>query len=241
MANTLEMNFGFDHVPLFDLDESVLDAIDVNTAADTFDDMVSLDIHKPPYEKFAIRFNSTFLNKVNPQRSSYVDPNDRSKIYVRFKIDSKTGDVSYIVGAKHQKGNINWNFKVFTNFHEDKTEEFRVYCCNMVVFLIVLLATQNVEKITRDNSPRASSHSVREDAKHFSTTTVIRVGKITETMRGASSGAGSKTRPHLRRGHVRNQRHGTGLSETKKIFIAPMFVNADENWIAEQKNYKVRA
>ena len=48
-------------------------------------------------------------------------------------------------------------------------------------------------------------------------------------------------RPHLRRGHLRNQRIGEGRKEVKQIFIQPVFVNADDGWIENQrKEYRVR-
>ena len=87
MIDTMEMNYGFDNVPLFDLDDSVLDAVDVKTAADTFDDMISLNIHKPPFEKFALRFNSTFLNKVNAH-TGFVDPKSSTAPFLRKRIFS---------------------------------------------------------------------------------------------------------------------------------------------------------
>lgn len=41
---------------------------------------------------------------------------------------------------------------------------------------------------------------------------------------------------------IRNQHFGEGNKEIKKIFIQPVFVNADEGWIENQrKAYVVKA
>jgi hypothetical protein len=105
-----------------------------------------------------------------------------------------------------------------------------------VAILIVLLATKNIERRVIKNDARANSKRARDDAKSFSTTTYLNIGKITETCRGGSSSG--PVRPHLRRGHIRSQRYGEGFKEIKKIFIRPVFVNADKEWVEQQKTYK---
>ncbi len=45
------------------------------------------------------------------------------------------------------------------------------------------------------------------------------------TRSGGEGGEGPKKRPHVRRGHIRRQRHGPGLSQVKQIFIPHTFVN----------------
>jgi hypothetical protein len=99
--------------------------------------------------------------------------------------------------------------------------------------LTVLLATKNAEKKRVKNTSRSASHKQRQASRLFGYTTTIRIGKITENY--SSGGAGSPMRPHLRRGHVRHQRIGEGRKETKKIFISPVFVNADKGWIESQR------
>jgi hypothetical protein len=66
----------------------------------------------------------------------------------------------------------------------------------------------------------------------------LNIGKITETYRSNENSSGGNVRPHLRRGHIRLQRYGEDFKEVKKIFIQPMFVNADKEWIEKQKTYK---
>lgn len=46
--------------------------------------------------------------------------------------------------------------------------------------------------------------------------------------------------PHWRRGHFRAQRYGTGLLESKIIWIAPVLVNFDEKSVTSSKDYIVK-
>ena len=106
--------------------------------------------------------------------------------------------------------------------------------------LLVLLATKNAQKDRVENKPNSSSAKQRNASKHFGYTTTIRIGKITENCK--SGGTGSPMRPHLRRGHVRNQPYGEGRREIKQIFIAPVFINADKEYVESQRiAYKIRA
>ena len=123
-------------------------------------------------------------------------------------------------GNKEQKKYIN-----------DITEHLRY-------FLLVVLATKNAEKVTKKNLTRSISPQQRKDSIKYDYTTTIKLGRITETY-GSATGTGSSKRPHLRRGHIRTQHFGKGNTEVKKIFIQPVFVNADDKWINEQKTYRV--
>lgn len=111
--------------------------------------------------------------------------------------------------------------------------------------LLVLLATRNIEKEILESPRRykdpSSSGGVRQiKNKDYQYITTIKIGKITETLRSSATSRGP-VRAHLRRGHIRNQRFGEGLKEVKQVFIQPVFVNADEGWIENQrKEYRVK-
>lgn len=110
---------------------------------------------------------------------------------------------------------------------------------DLLDILIVLLATKNVEKHVKES--KLAKLGIGSKPRHQYTTS-LSIGKVSE----ATSAEGQKDiafersiRPHLRRGHIRRQHYGPGLEFIKKIFIQPVFVNADPAWIAERTAYNV--
>jgi hypothetical protein len=111
---------------------------------------------------------------------------------------------------------------------QDKTPDILLYRA-----LLVLLATRNADKHVKH-----SGLVKRGIGKGYVNTTTITIGKVSDNA-GTSEGTGVRRRPHLRRGHIRNQRSGPGLNVVTAIFIEPMFINADDGWVGERTAYRV--
>jgi hypothetical protein len=98
----------------------------------------------------------------------------------------------------------------------------------------VLLATRNVTREVKTS--KLAKLGIGKNS--YSKTTTLRIGNVTE-LQGSEAGIGVNRRPHLRRGHIRRQKYGPGFQFEKKIFVQAVFVNADEDWIAERTAYNV--
>ena len=207
---------------------------------------MSLGLFKPPFKEFDIqvRVDQAVLAKFFKKDVKVKKEFDRTETFRIVFDDTHT--------------NFRWLFKAHGEFVDavdlydnaikyglkkenlDRIEGYFNERSRLLVYmLIVLLTTKNAEKVTekiKKHGPKS-----RKRPREYDYITTIKIGKITETMR--SEGDGSSTvRPHLRRGHIRNQRVGKGLTEVKSIFIHPVFVNADEKWISNQrKEYRLVA
>ena len=143
---------------------------------------------------------------------------------------------------------VSWNdYETYGNLNgknKNETEYHRSIVANIALkvrqILIVLLATKNHVKEERVNKDLAQGRFNKKQAyrKDYPITTTISIGKITETYE-SKGGTGTAKRPHMRRGHIRTQHYGPKNELTQKIFIQPVFVNADEGWIAERRAYNV--
>lgn len=102
--------------------------------------------------------------------------------------------------------------------------------------LIALLATRNIEKSMRENKLRKLG--IGKGRARFDYTTTISLPKDLPDDDECPSSGGPRV-PHLRRGHIRYQHHGPRNELVKRIWIAPIFVNADPAFIGGRKAYKI--
>lgn len=231
---------------LFTFDKAIWESVDIDDVLKTSGDLMSLGLFKPPLKEFDIqvRVDEAVLAKFFKKDVKVKKEFDRTETF-RIIFDDTLA-------------NFRWLFKAYGGFMDvvdlydsavkyglkkealDRIDGYFNERSRLLVhMLIVLLATKNAEKVTekiKKHGPKS-----RKRPREYDYITTIKIGKITETMR--SEGDGSSTvRPHLRRGHIRNQRVGKGLTEVKSIFIHPVFVNADEKWISNQrKEYRLVA
>ena len=240
---------------LFMIDQKAVEATNLDDVVRTFHEMASIGISAPPVNHLVIGFDPRiFISKFYPEDCNLkMDRNvrkilaDNPNVFVAVDIIyTQSSDIKNdpneifvatieILKAWIDRRTLKYTSK-FMKVHEDEELTMKA----MFKTLVVLLATKNAQKDRVENSIRSSSAKQRNASKNFAYTTTIRIGKITENCK--SGGTGSPMRPHLRRGHVRNQRFGEGRREIKQIFIAPVFINADKEYVESQRiAYKIRA
>lgn len=229
---------------LFTFHNSIWDTLSFNAVYDTATDLKELDLLKPPYEEFDIQatLDKKILSMVFIGVPLDLDPPVRTftfrytynmkngSVWERVKLGDKFYSIDQLATMASKDGGLN---------REDCVKEVEHISMFLLTSLMVLLATKNAQKTTekiKKHGPKS-----RKRPREYDYITTIKIGKITETQRGDGDGQ-SSVRPHLRRGHIRNQRVGKGLSEVKPIFIQPCFINADESWINNQrKEYRIAA
>ena len=109
---------------------------------------------------------------------------------------------------------------------------------NIANALITVLATRNVVK-DRKEDKLAKLGIGRNSGKHrYRYTTTIRLPAVMDDDEEHPSQGGHKA-PHLRRGHIRNQHYGPRNQFIRKVWIKPVFVNADANFVSARAAYNI--
>ncbi len=105
--------------------------------------------------------------------------------------------------------------------------------------LIALLSTRNIEQVISSPSGLTLKKKNHKTLITFPFTT-LKIGTPVENGEDTDVGIShASPRPHLRRGHIRRQNYGLGRNLQKKIWIAPVFVNASEHVTATRQAYSL--
>jgi len=235
---------------LFRMSSKILENLNFSDVSETWKDMIEAKIAFPPFNRFAIEVRLDFMRKfadlMRNREKADRHPMDDFAFYCEYEVINIDFE-KQLFQVETEVKIIKPNGKIFSEEtkariegDEDSLRFFESGADVLVKTLIVLLATKNTKKESFTNKilAKGKSNGSNEYRKNYPTTTTISLGKINETF--VKDGEDVRNvRPHLRRGHLRNQHYGPNKEMVKQIFIAPVFVNASEGWIAERKAYNV--
>lgn len=209
---------------LFILSNEVLDAIPPKEVIATAHIMNELGIFKTPYNKFAVMFKGRHFLKADKEgwmkeEGMTVEEADKLIWDADFKLhfDSEN-PVQFWQRSRHSQSWVQGNMQV------DNLFKLSAYVMRA---LIVVLATRNIVKTTKERKALALGIGAKKAAYRYTTT--ITLGQL-EMPDGSPFPSGATKRPHLRRGHKRNQKFGPGYQFIRPIFVPPVFINRDKEW-----------
>jgi hypothetical protein len=227
---------------LFILDDQVWESMSFHDVDKTIVDMIELGIDQPPCRHFDVITKAEVVDRIfrgtDPNYNSTMSEGAKSS-QLKWIFDFAENVHNYT--ADMQMSNYRSSFlnRIQDEEKREKNKNFTKRLSGFVLcYLLVALAAKNSVKTVKENKLMKLGIGKKKEGKYRYTTTVT-IGKITET-EGTGEGGGWTVRPHLRRGHIREQRYGPNMQYSKKIFIQPVFVNASEDFINERKAYNVR-
>lgn len=160
---------------------------------------------------------------------------DDKRVNVKIKFQYRDGKCELILVWVHDT----W-FELHSGGWHRQCAEFRETAERYKKLLVVALATREIVKTRTKDKLLAMGIGKHKRDNHrpiYTTTISLPIRSVSGASGPASSHAGISLRPHLRRGHPRQQRHGPNFEYIKKIWVPPCFVNADDGYVSTRFSY----
>src|SRR5215471_8283089 len=219
---------------LFVIGLNVFNAVSVEEVDATVSALKELDLYRLPYENCHIKFPFTYVatcKHIRPGYEQYFDTALDGKVRWKepdfwFLAKLESGEVSVM----YEGSKLEWGKAHLAVSDDDKRPDI---CLMIKDLLITLLATENAVKTTSKN--KLANLGIGKSRYVYTTTISLPAG----LSGNKSAGSGPAKCPHLRRGHIRRQRHGPANALIKRIWIAPMLIHADQEFTRTRTSYNV--
>lgn len=235
---------------LFIISPSTMKAYDEETIKATADDLHELGMFSLPYDRVDIRVAVDFSEETKAAFRTGIPPIQGSEGYRALAVCTSANPPSCIdltlVGV-----NAEGDFShMAIHMHPPKFARGQPLIQKMsgsrhgdlglslASYLIVLLATRNVEKTVRVNKLAKLGIGKKNPTNSYSRVTTITIPEMLPESEEHPP-TGRTVCPHLRRGHIRRQHYGPERAFIKRVWIAPIFVNADEGFVSQRQAYNL--
>lgn len=210
---------------LFTFDDSLLLSANPDDIDATFADMEELGIANPPVPTFDLQLSGAQLFVPLPSCDAAAA---RTIMTWQIRYRFSAGQLQdTAIGPR-------WISILNHDCGEDFCDQLITLGFEFYKLLLVSLATRNVEKVTTES--KLGRLGIGKPKHRF--TTLICIGQLAPVTSGEGT-TGTTKRPHLRRGHIRRQPFGPSLQSVRKIWIAPLFVNAEKGMAEGRKAYQL--
>ena len=254
---------------LFIVDELTLDSISDETVKETVEDLKTLNLYRLPYDRVSVRLPArcTCRPVADPtewlkedygfrggtlgfsrDRHGHLRPDLSPAHQCEFRNLNLLGEPIQI-WMIHEGADPGWrpyeipvNEIAKENGIRVRNDDELAAAKAIMNFLIVLLASKNAIKHTKHNT--LARHNLGSAKKPGSTrayeyVTTISVPPTDQLEDDTEHPPGRAKCAHLRRGHIRRQHYGPHRSFIKQVWIEPVFVNADRDFVSTRKAYNV--
>jgi len=227
------------HRQLFLLTSEIFDSVSVEEIEATWEDMQEAGLAQPPYDWFAIGTPIGVHSKVVDNSGVVIQaPVEFYGMELRYSYRNGRCELISLIGNRFYADipDLRYNEPKNPSPYTLKQTNPEHVAARIYRLLIVLLATRNIVKKTTTN--HLARFGVGKQKAEYTTT--LHIGQVNEIELSKPIGhTGVTLRPHLRRGHVRRQHYGPQRQYVKMVFIQPVFVNADPEFIDSRKSYNV--
>jgi hypothetical protein len=240
-------------VPHYVLTDELMDALGSDAIESTVRALMDAGVAKLPYSHCVVELNQSTTKgekgrafvwfSAEPQDNTWlthltfmhndgkiVCMNRGAKVLLREPADD---DHKYMPPEEDQTRKSPFVFEIQPTQH---SLDYPIICCLCVLMVLTHVRGVVKENVTHEHLRKLNKSRASRGRQAVLPYTVFKIGHTyTSTGEKRTWAPGCKRRPHLRAGHTRMQRYGTGRQLEKLIFIEPILVNCESEADVQHK------